>query len=100
VPELVLDELGRVVKEKLGFSDERARAARELIGRLATERPSTPEHAGSVTGDATDDLILPSAVEASADVLVTGDRKHLLPLGDHRGVRVRTPQALLAELRE
>lgn len=33
------------------------------------------------------------------EVLVSGDHKHLLPLGAHRGVPVLTPQALLAELR-
>jgi Arc/MetJ-type ribon-helix-helix transcriptional regulator len=26
------------------------------------------------------------------------DRRHLLPVGEHRGVRIMTPQALLAEL--
>jgi hypothetical protein len=32
------------------------------------------------------------------DVLVSGDRPHLLPVGEHRGIRIITPQALLAEL--
>jgi predicted nucleic acid-binding protein len=32
-------------------------------------------------------------------VLVTGDRKHLLPLGEYERVRILTPQAVLAELR-
>jgi hypothetical protein len=32
-------------------------------------------------------------------VLVTGDRRHLLPLGEHHGVRALTPQAALADLR-
>jgi predicted nucleic acid-binding protein len=51
------------------------------------------------TGDPDDDLILARAVQADVEVLVLGDRKHLLPLGTHRGVRVLTPQGLLAELR-
>ncbi|MGI8749554.1 MAG: hypothetical protein ACR2J6_03245 [Thermoleophilaceae bacterium] len=34
----------------------------------------------------------------NADILVTGDRRHLLPLGKHHGVRIITPQTLLAEL--
>jgi predicted nucleic acid-binding protein len=33
------------------------------------------------------------------DVLVTGDRRHLLPLGEYCGVGILTPQAFLAELR-
>jgi predicted nucleic acid-binding protein len=52
-----------------------------------------------LTGDPDDDLVLACAVEASVDVLVSGDRKHLLPPGSHEGARVVTPQALLAELR-
>lgn len=98
VPELVLDELERVLAAKLGFRLERARAARELLTQLATERPAPPQRAARITGDPADDAILACALKAGADVLATGDRKHLLPLGEHRGVRVLTPQAVLAEL--
>jgi len=37
-------------------------------------------------------------VAAGVDVLVSGDRRHLLPVGEHQGIRILTPQALLAEL--
>ncbi len=99
LPDLVLDELERVLTVKLGFSEERSRAASELLARLATERPGPPEHADPITRDRADDAILACAVEAGADVLATGDRRHLLPIGEHRGVRLLTPQAVLAELR-
>jgi uncharacterized protein len=56
----------------------------------------TPE---PVTGDPADDLILACAIEAEVEVLASGDRKHLLPVGERGGVRILTPQALLAELR-
>jgi len=98
VPELVLDELERALTAKLGFREERVHAARELVTQLATERPAPPQRAARITGDPADDAILACAVEAGADVLATGDRKHLLPIGEHRGVRVLTPQAVLAEL--
>jgi uncharacterized protein len=52
-----------------------------------------------VSGDPDDDLILAAALDAGADVLVSGDRRHLLPLGEHEGMRIVTSQALLAELR-
>lgn len=52
-----------------------------------------------VTSDPDDNLILACAVQTDVEVLVSGDRRHLLPLGKHRGVRVLTPQGLLAELR-
>ena len=96
LPERVLDELDRVLTDKLGFEEERIRAL--LVG-LATSRPASPGSVEAVTGDPADDEVLACAVAAGVDVLATGDRKHLLPLGEHQGVRILTPQALLAELR-
>jgi uncharacterized protein len=99
LPDLVLDELARVLTAKLGFDEERAHSAGELLAQLATHRQAAPQHAEAITRDAADDSILACAVEAGAHILATGDRKHLLPLGEHRGVRLLTPQAVLAELR-
>ncbi len=100
LPEPVLGELKRILTEELGFDSERWREVEELLTDIAVE--SAPAPAASpeaVTGDPDDDLILACAVEAGIDLLVSGDRQHLLPIGEHRGVRILTPQALLAELR-
>jgi predicted nucleic acid-binding protein len=94
-------ELERILTRKLGFEPQRWRGVEELLVDLAAElvpAPETPPEA--VTGDPADDLILACAVHASVDALVSGDRRHLLPVGEHRGVRIVTPQALLAELRD
>jgi predicted nucleic acid-binding protein len=34
----------------------------------------------------------------TGQIIVSGDRKHLLPIVEYSGVRIVTPQALLAEL--
>jgi len=94
----VRTELHRVLTEKLGFTVEKSSAACEMLARLATERPDTPQNIEAITGDPADDAILATAVEAGVDVLATGDRKHLLPIGEYGGVKLLTPQALLAEL--
>jgi putative PIN family toxin of toxin-antitoxin system len=100
LPEPVLDELERVLTEKLGFGEGRRRAVEELLVELASEVTPAPERqAEPVTGDPDDDVILACAIAAGVDVVVSGDRRHLLPLGIHEGVRVLTPQALLADLR-
>ena len=91
-------ELHRALIEKLGFTVEKSSAACDMLAQLATERPDTPQSIEAVTGDPADDAILATAVEAGVDVLATGDRKHLLPIGEYRGVKLLTPQALLAEL--
>ena len=87
-----------MLTEKLGFDEERSRAAFELLAQVATERPGPPVRAKALPGDSADDAVLACAVEAGVDVLATGDRKHLLPIREHQGVRVLTPQAVLASV--
>jgi len=96
----VIEELERVLVSKLAFEGGRWRGVESLLTNLAIEvasRPTIPPT--PISGDPDDDLILACAVEASVDVLVSGDRRHLLPLGSYKGVRIVTPQALLVELR-
>lgn len=93
-------ELERILTGKLKFEAERWRRVEELLVDVAsgvTPPPKAPPDA--VTGDPDDDLILACAIEAAVDVLVSGDRQHLLPISTHRRVRIITPQTLLAELR-
>lgn len=98
--EPVLAELQRILVSKLSFEPERHLEVEALLLDVATESVAAPEgDSAPLTGDRDDDLILACAVRANVDVLVSGDRRHLLPLGSHEGVRIATPQALLAELR-
>lgn len=93
-------ELGRVLTEKLDFDPQRWIEAKALLRELAVQSVSAPAGPPEpVTGDPADDLILACAIEAEVEVLASGDRKHLLPVGERGGVRILTPQALLAELR-
>jgi predicted nucleic acid-binding protein len=97
--EPVLDELERVLTVKLGFEPERMREIKEFLIGLASlriEAPADPPE--SIAGDCDDDVILACAVAAGVEILVSGDRRHVLPLGEHQGVRIITAQALLAEL--
>ncbi|MBS0600037.1 MAG: hypothetical protein JSR94_02260 [Proteobacteria bacterium] len=41
-----------------------------------------------MAGDVDDDQVIAAAVAACADLIVTGDRKHLLPLGSHQGIAI------------
>lgn len=98
VPTLVLRELEHVLKSKLGFTAERWSETEQFLTELAIEELATPEHTEHVTGHFADDCILACAAHSQVDVLVTGDRKHMLPLTEHCGVRIVAPQTLLAEL--
>lgn len=43
-----------------------------------------------VAADADDDHVIAAAVAARAELIVTGDRKHLLPIGIHQGIAIVT----------
>jgi uncharacterized protein len=51
-----------------------------------------------VTNDPKDDPIIATAVAAQADYLVTGDRAHLLPIGEYQGIRILSPGQFLQTL--
>lgn len=95
----VLDELQRVLTVKLGFASQRVEDLVAFLVDLAGARVGVPvETPPAITGDPDDDVVLACALAADAQILVSGDRRHLLPVGEHRGVRIISPQALLAEL--
>ena len=48
--------------------------------------------------DADDDHVIAAAVAAHAELIVTGDRRHLLPIGTHQGIAILTAQDALAVL--
>jgi len=41
-----------------------------------------------VAGDADDDQVIAAAVAARADLIVSGDRRHLLPIGSHQSIAI------------
>ena len=48
-----------------------------------------------VAGDADDDHVIAAAVAAGAELIVTGDRKHLLPIGTHQGIAIVTAREVV-----
>jgi len=97
VPELVVEELVRVLTGKLGADRQAVTHYADALRSLA-EIAALPAGTQPLTGDPADDAILACAIAMQTEVLVTGDRRHLLPISEHQGVRIITPQALLAEL--
>lgn len=100
--ELVLAEpvraqLHRILSAKLALDDASIEAIFGLLDELAPEPPTVPGRVEAVSGDPDDDRILAAAIAAGAKILISGDRKHLLPLGQHRSIRIIRPQEFLAE---
>lgn len=96
----VFEELDRILQTKLRLPGDRVESySRLLRDVLAHETVPWPALAPAVTGDRADDAILACAVEESVEVLVSGDRAHLLPLRAYGTVAVLSPQQTLTRLR-
>jgi putative PIN family toxin of toxin-antitoxin system len=66
------------------------RSAREVLADYVeaielVEPASVPR---VVASDVDDDEVIAAAVAARADLIVSGDRKHLLPQGSHQGIDI------------
>jgi putative PIN family toxin of toxin-antitoxin system len=51
-----------------------------------------------VVNDADDDHVIAAAVAARAELIVTGDRKHLLPIGTHQGIAIVTAREVVGRI--
>ena len=97
VSPFILEEVTRVLPRKFGWDNQSIAAALATLLDVATiVEPPAPTGAPSTSR--ADDFVLACAAEVSADYLVTGDRRHLLPLGEYAGARIVTTAAFLAEL--
>ena len=92
--EAVIQEAFRVLSGKFGWSVlSTDQELRQLRGRAIVLDP--PSSADLIPQSHPDNRILDCAMSARADYLVTGDRKHLLPLGEYEGVKIlRAPDFL------
>lgn len=99
---VLLDELAHT----LGYSkfDKRIEAFATSIAALVAQYSglvglvvpaSVPR---IVANDADDDHVIAVAVAARAELIVTGDRKHLLPIGSHQGIAIVTAREVVERI--
>jgi uncharacterized protein len=94
-----LDVLTRDPKFRARYQVDAAQAQGFCDGllQIAELVADLPDLTGAVV-DPKDDAILATALAARAGYLVTGDQKHLLPLGAYEGIEIVTPRAFLDRL--
>lgn len=59
----------------------------------------TKEKINIIKNDPSDNKIIECAVESFSDYLITYDKKHLLVLGDYKGIKIITPEELIRIMR-
>ncbi len=93
------EEVAGVLERKFDWAEERSAQVVRTLGDAATvvEPRRLPE---AIKGGHADNRILECAVEVSSDYLVTGDRRHLLPLEKHQGARILNAPRFLPLLGE
>lgn len=90
----ILLELTEKLRDRLQFTPERINATlTDLLAVLTVVKIANQLRV--ITTDPDDDKILECAVAASATHIVTGDRKHLLPLGHFQNIPIVTPAEFL-----
>ena len=93
----ILDEVAGVLERKFDWTEERSSQALSALRNAASiidpqRRPDV------VPGSHPDNRILECAAAARAQYLVTGDRKHLMPLGEHHGANILNAPRFLSAL--
>ena len=92
----ILDEFENKLMIKLGISSTRTSVVKtRLLGFL--QRIEIPNRLKGIATDPDDDMIVECAVVGRATHIVTGDQKHLLPLGNYQGILIVKPADFLAE---
>jgi len=93
----LLDELSEKLDTKLEFSAEQIiDTIADLMSFLSLVRINGDLKV--ITNDPADDKVLECAIVSGATHIITGDRRHLLPLKEYRGIRIFSASELLALL--
>ena len=90
----ILKELTGTLKKDFGWSNEQIK---DTIQRIKAKAISIrPKIKVSVVKEKDDDnRILECAIEGDVRYLISGDKKHLLPLKEYRGIKILSPAQFL-----
>lgn len=97
--EAQLRELARVLaypRLQKRIDPDQASVILDSLATLATL--VAPGAVEPLSGDPDDDVLLAVAIAASADLIVSGDRSHVLPLGSAGGISIVSARDAVARL--
>jgi len=94
ISSFILREIERILKEKFEWGKEQIETALNRIRRKAIQvQPKTKISAIKQKED--DNRILECAVEGKVKYIISGDRHHLLPLKEYKGIKILSPSQFL-----
>ena len=94
VSPFILKELEETLEEDFGWGRERIEAALNRIkGKAIQVQPKTKISAIKQKED--DNRILECGVEGKAQYIISGDKRHLLPLKEYQGIKIISPAQFL-----
>lgn len=99
ISEPILDEISRVLSYP-HLIEMHKKSAQDIGNYVELLKQNSilvdPQERLNVSIDESDNRYIECAVEGEADVLVTGDKKHLLPIKEYQGVQIISPAIFLA----
>jgi predicted nucleic acid-binding protein len=94
----ILTEFEEKLRLRFAYPQERAAWAVDEMRRLS-RIVAVPNQLKVVSADPDDDKIIECALLGGATHVVTGDKRHLLPLKNYRGIEIVTPATFVAIVR-
>ena len=99
VSQPIISEIKRVVnapniRKKYLLSGNQIEKLILLLQKDAIVVPGLSPVAGAIPEDPTDEMFLAASLDAKADLIVSGDR-HLLELGEYKGIPISTVRQFL-----
>jgi putative PIN family toxin of toxin-antitoxin system len=87
ISDAILNETLRVLRDKFAYPLE---ALRSVEGKLTaiTQHVSPLQSLDVIKADPSDNRILECAVAAKSDFIVSGDLRHVVPVGSHEGIQI------------
>jgi putative PIN family toxin of toxin-antitoxin system len=95
----IVAEVRKSLGEDVHLDDTTAESSIDRLSRRCIVLDPSPE-ATIVAANPADNRVLDCAVQGDAEFLVTGDKRHLLPLKEYQGVKIVSPAEFLDVLSE
>ncbi|MGB9682650.1 MAG: putative toxin-antitoxin system toxin component, PIN family [bacterium] len=96
ISEFIIGEIAQILRRKFGWENWKISETIDEIREISILIiPSLK--ISVVIEDPLDNRILECAVEGKAQYIVTGDKQHLLPLKEYKGINILSPSEFLEE---